>query len=165
MTRDPVDRDELYDAALALPEAERGEFLAGACGDDAELRAQLERLLEIHERAAGYLEKGPSPLELVHKQTRGEGTQAAEDDEAAPIGELGPYVLRRELGRGGQGTVYLAHDTRLDRSVALKVLPLFFSNNSDAVARLEREARVSSKLDHPGLATVYEAGDVGSTLR
>jgi serine/threonine protein kinase len=68
-----------------------------------------------------------------------------------------PYVLGRELGRGGMGTVYEAKDTRLERAVALKVLsPL--AGGAEAVERLWREARILARLEHPGIVPVHDAG-------
>src|SRR4029079_16237119 len=66
--------------------------------------------------------------------------------------------LLGEIGRGGQGIVYLAEDTRLHRKVALKVLKGMGSLSDDAVARFRREAEAASRLDHPGICAVYEAG-------
>ena len=73
---------------------------------------------------------------------------------------LGHYVIEGELGRGGQGCVYLAYDERLRRKVALKVLAPGLSYSETARRRFEREAEIASKLDHPGICTVYEIGEV-----
>ncbi|MCC7061549.1 MAG: SUMF1/EgtB/PvdO family nonheme iron enzyme [Planctomycetes bacterium] len=79
-----------------------------------------------------------------------------------PEGEadhIGPYRLVRELGRGGQGVVYLANDTRLDRQVALKVLARDVNALAGpAMLRLQREADAIARLDHPGIATIFETG-------
>ena len=72
---------------------------------------------------------------------------------------IGPYKIVRELGRGGQATVYLAEDLRLRRQVALKVLDSGFTSNRTAFERFRREAAITSKLDHPGICTVHEAGE------
>jgi serine/threonine protein kinase/formylglycine-generating enzyme required for sulfatase activity len=71
---------------------------------------------------------------------------------------IGHYRVLDEIGRGGQGIVYLAEDTRLHRKVALKVLKGIGSLSEDAVARFRREAEAASRLDHPGICAVYEAG-------
>jgi tetratricopeptide (TPR) repeat protein len=73
--------------------------------------------------------------------------------------KLGPYVLLEELGRGGQGAVFLAHDERLSRKVALKVLLGRDAVTLIARERFHREAIVASRLDHPGICTIYDAGE------
>ncbi|MCC6672927.1 MAG: SUMF1/EgtB/PvdO family nonheme iron enzyme [Planctomycetes bacterium] len=76
---------------------------------------------------------------------------------------FGPYRLVRELGRGAQGVVHLAVDERLGREVALKILPAHRALGSEFVRRFAREAELASRLDHPGIGTVYERGEVGGT--
>jgi serine/threonine protein kinase len=75
-----------------------------------------------------------------------------------PGRRLGHYEIREKLGSGGMGSVYLAFDTRLNRSVALKVLALSPSEGTDGAARLLREAQAASALNHPNIVTVYEVG-------
>ena len=72
--------------------------------------------------------------------------------------DFGPYRLISELGRGSQGTVFLAHDARLGRNVALKVLPAWRMGGRDPARRFAREAELASRLDHPGICTVFERG-------
>src|SRR5436190_12781789 len=69
------------------------------------------------------------------------------------------YRIVRQIGRGGQATVYLAEDTRLHRQVALKVLDLGFAAHATKFERFRREAEITSKLDNPGICTVYETGE------
>jgi WD40 repeat protein/serine/threonine protein kinase len=76
---------------------------------------------------------------------------------------VGPYRLLREIGRGGQATVHLAEDTRLPRRVALKVFATGLMASEQALARFRREAESASRLDHPGICPVYEAGVDGDT--
>ncbi|HET9529649.1 MAG TPA: protein kinase [Blastocatellia bacterium] len=71
---------------------------------------------------------------------------------------LGPYELLSPLGAGGMGEVYRANDTRLNRDVAIKVLPASFANDADRLLRFEQEARATSALNHPNILTVYDIG-------
>lgn len=68
---------------------------------------------------------------------------------------IGPYKIERELGRGGMGEVYLAHDARLDRHVAVKALPPHMAQEPERLARFQREARVLASLNHPNIAAIY----------
>src|ERR1700684_2404537 len=72
--------------------------------------------------------------------------------------KLGPYEIQSPLGAGGMGEVYRARDTRLDRTVAIKVLPHHLSSNSDLRQRFEREARAISSLNHPRICTLHDVG-------
>src|SRR5258708_7628744 len=71
---------------------------------------------------------------------------------------LGPYEILAALGAGGMGEVYRARDTRLDRTVAIKILPAHLSSNPEARQRLEREARAISSLNHPNICTLHDVG-------
>src|SRR6266478_3051157 len=77
--------------------------------------------------------------------------------------KLGPYEIQSSLGAGGMGEVYRARDTRLDRSVAIKILSAAFSADCDRLVRFEQEARSASALNHPSIVTIYELGQDGST--
>src|SRR5690242_11456176 len=76
---------------------------------------------------------------------------------------LGPYEILDQLGAGGMGEVYRARDTRLDRTVAIKVLNVAFGENADLKARFEREARSISQLQHPYICTLYDVGHQDGT--
>jgi len=70
--------------------------------------------------------------------------------------QIGPFRIERELGRGAMGVVYLAHDTKLDRSVAIKSMPAEITSNPKARSRFAREARLLASVNHPNIATIHE---------
>ena len=75
---------------------------------------------------------------------------------------LGPYQVTGFIGAGAMGEVYRAHDSNLDRVVALKLLPVELASDPERLARFEEEARLASSLNHPAVVTIYEAGQIGS---
>src|ERR1035441_113019 len=77
--------------------------------------------------------------------------------------KLGPYEIVSPLGAGGMGEVYLARDTRLDRSVAVKILPSHLSQDPEAKQRFDREARTISSLNHPNICTLHDVGHQDGT--
>jgi serine/threonine-protein kinase len=142
--------EALFHEAIELQGKARAAHLAKVCGDDEQLRAEVERLLAAHERESSFLD---SPISE-------QATALTDDGHIEPlVGRcLGPYQVRSLLGRGGMGEVYLAEDYRLERKVALKVLPAAFTQNPDRVRRFEREAKAASALNHPNILTIYEIG-------
>src|SRR5262250_53271 len=145
---------EVYNRALDLSGDERDGYLTEACGDDDDLRHEVESLLAAHEDAGTFLQ---SPA--VEVAARG----IAADEVSSPtpqfIGrELANYKIISLLGRGGMGEVYLAEDKRLHRKVALKLLPAQFTNDAERVRRFEREANAASATNHPNILTIYEIG-------
>src|SRR5260370_29944176 len=98
-------------AALERPEAERRAWLARSCADP-EIRAEVEALLAVHNRAEGFLSRDPAPVSTVGRL----------------IGaRVGPYDVIELIGTGGMGEVYRAHDPRIGREVAIKVMPAQFA--------------------------------------
>jgi eukaryotic-like serine/threonine-protein kinase len=77
----------------------------------------------------------------------------------SPGSRLGPYEVVAPIGAGGMGEVFRARDTRLDRSVAIKILPAEFAQNAQLKLRFEREAKTISQLSHPNICTLYDVGD------
>src|SRR6202041_1397930 len=81
----------------------------------------------------------------------------------SPGSKVGPYEIVAPLGAGGMGEVYRAKDTRLDRIVAIKVLPSHLSENPEARQRFDREARTISSVNHPNICTLYDVGHQDGT--
>ena len=142
--------DELIDAALEVAPEERASFLDNACGSDRELRAEVESLLAAYHEADDFIE---SPAMEVAARS------LAEDSILSPTGKtIGRYQVVSLLGEGGMGEVYLANDSRMNRRIALKLLPAQFTQSPDRVARFQRESRAASALNHPNIITIYEIG-------
>ncbi|HVS15148.1 MAG TPA: tetratricopeptide repeat protein [Thermoanaerobaculia bacterium] len=141
----------LLEQALDLADEERSAFVRRACAGAPELRSRLERLLRdatAHDpRFDGGLLGGDLIRDLVSDVTPWE---------PEPGSQVGPYQVIERLGSGGMGVVFRAHDPRLDRAVALKILSK--SVHADR-QRFAREARAASALNHPHIATVYELGE------
>jgi serine/threonine protein kinase len=76
---------------------------------------------------------------------------------------LGPYEILAPIGAGGMGEVYRARDTRLNRDVAIKILPELFAADADRVARFQREAQVLASLNHPNIAHIHGLEDTGTS--
>ena len=143
---------EVLVEALERPPDERPAFLASACGQDHELRAEVESLLK-YEAQDDFLEPPVAPT-LQRRPTGTFGTDRAAVDPL--VGStLGPYNVISRLGAGGMGVVYVAEDTRLGRRAALKFLRRDLSLDEDAKARFIREARAVAALDHPNICTLY----------
>src|SRR5262245_55885803 len=81
----------------------------------------------------------------------------------SPGSRLGPYEVTAPIGAGGMGEVYRAHDTKLNRDVALKVLPERFTSDPDRLARFQHEAKVLASLNHPNIAAIYGIEDSNAT--
>ncbi len=78
--------------------------------------------------------------------------------------KLGRYEIRKKIGAGGMGEVFLATDTQLERNIALKVLPAEFCCDVERVQRFKQEARAASALNHPNIITIHEIGKVEDRL-
>ena len=134
--------ERIYHAATEHASAERVAFLTEACKDDPELRREVETLLAQDASTTGTLD-----------------CPAWDEGIVAPGTQLGPYQVEGLLGKGGMGEVYRARDTRLDREVAIKVLPRSFATADAERRRFQREARAASALNHPNICAIYDVGD------
>jgi serine/threonine protein kinase/WD40 repeat protein len=140
---------------LAAPE-ERRAFLDRACGRDAELRANVEALLQNHLND-GFLEQ-PARWSAVATPANAAGSGAHTLDGRLGEGRLGAYRLLQKLGEGGVGTVYLAEQEKpVRRMVALKVLRPGMDSRS-VISRFDSERQALAMMEHPGIARVLDAG-------
>jgi serine/threonine protein kinase/tetratricopeptide (TPR) repeat protein len=144
-----------FEQALKLAPARRQAFLDKTCAGDAELRAEVEKMLAAHARAAAPDEHDTAPRRPSRRPRKSERSNEIVPGRTT----LGPYSIIEKLGSGGMGTVYLAKDARLGRRVALKILPAHFANDEELVRRFEQEARAASSLNHPNIITVHEVGE------
>ena len=144
MTSDRWQRvKEIFQAAVERPPSERGAYVAERTDADLELRAEVEKMLD-YASGTGLLDRP--------------AWQAARfESKLNPGARLGPYEILEEAGSGGMGRVYKARDTRLGRTVAIKVLCAEFSN------RLWAEGRAISALNHPHVCALHDVGDQDGT--
>ncbi len=159
--------EPILDEALALPAHERSVFLQRACNGDVSLRAEIETFLIEKSRASDFLEQPVFALPSDIKQV-GVTTQPNTLAPSPLIGQqLGSYKILALLGKGGMGEVYLARDTRLDREVAIKLLPPLLVRDPEREERFKREAKLQAKLDnHQNIAIIHalEQSDDASFL-
>lgn len=143
--------EKLAVCALEVPPERRDNFVQQECAGDEELRREVEAWLQDHERAGLFLE---TPVLAPDRPTDSEpGPQGTE---STPL-RIAGYNLLEELGRGGMGVVYLAEQNRPRRKVAVKLIALDFVARTSRL-RFEQEAEILGRLQHPGIAQVFEAG-------
>jgi serine/threonine protein kinase len=145
---------DLFEGALDRDPEEAHEWVARAAADDVAVRDEVLSLLNHHSRAGEFLSS--SILETA--------PELLADAPLAPGTVIATYTIVRELGRGGMGRVYLANDTRLGRTVALKALAPNLMRDAGHRERLRREARAAAALTHPGICTVYALEEVDGEL-
>ena len=140
----------LHRAALQYEESRRAAFLHDACAGDEDLRNEVESLLAYEGKAENFMEV--PALDVVVKQLA--ERQAPRLVQRSGT-KLGPYAILAPLGAGGMGEVYRARDSKLNRDVALKILPAMFTDDAERMARFRREARVLASLNHPNIGSIY----------
>ncbi len=152
--------DELLDQALDLPPDRHSAFLAEVCGDDEELRRELESLLAAHQKAGSFIETTPAEgMAAILVE------QSLHSSPETLVGRtLGHYEIVSVIGAGGMGEVYRARDTKLDRQVAIKVLPQHLSSHPEAISRFEREAKAVAALSHPNILAIHDFGHDGGAI-
>jgi eukaryotic-like serine/threonine-protein kinase len=136
---------EIFHCAVARDASDRDAYLAVACQADPSLRAEVDAMIAAHESGGAF----NLPVGATAGVELGPGTQ------------LGAYRIEALIGAGGMGEVYRARDTRLDRIVAIKILPPHLRQSPELQARFEREARMISRLAHPNICTLHDVGREG----
>ncbi len=143
--------EEVLQAALDRPSPERASFLERVCAGDDDLKSEAATLIRAYDEAGDFIEQ-----------------PAIAQDARVIVGErldvnigcvVGSYTIVERLGAGGMGEVYLAQDARLNRKVALKILPAYFVSDEARLHRFQREARAASALNHPNILTIHEVGE------
>jgi hypothetical protein len=132
---------EVLNGALELAPEERPAYLDQVCARDQSLRQDVESLLASSDEARSSFLQSSAMRVTLTKGTR-----------------LGDYEVQSLLGAGGMGEVYRAHDRRLDRDVAIKVLPSFLPSDPERLRRFEHEARAAAALNHPNILAVLQMG-------
>jgi serine/threonine protein kinase len=141
----------IHQSALDRDASERAAFVDESCGGDETLRREVHSLLRYATEAESFLERPAADIAP---------TPPSESHEATLVGRrVSHYQVLSLLGAGGMGQVYLARDSRLDRTVALKILPGELAADPERMQRFAIEAKAASALNHPNAATIYDVGE------
>ena len=144
----------IFNSALEYRPDQRGSFISEACSGDDNLRSEVESLIASHEKSG----------EFIDDPAYQKATWLEDEKAELKAGQtIGSYQVLSFISRGGMGEVYLAQDSRLNRKVALKILPSSFTKDTDRLRRFEQEARSASALNHPNIITIYEIQQLGPT--
>src|SRR5262245_55621727 len=145
--------ERLYLGSIELEADQRQRFLADACADE-QIRWEVESLLAHRTQGLSFIERRGVDIaaEMI----------ARHQSEPLIGRTIGRYHVTSLLGAGGMGIVYRAHDTRLARDVALKVLTEDLSHHRERLTRFEREARLLASLNHPNIAGIYDLNEFDS---
>jgi serine/threonine protein kinase/Tfp pilus assembly protein PilF len=144
--------DQIFQVAIDLDPEQRLAFLNQVCSGDATIRSEVESLLTSDHGSPSFIEDGA--LDVAARLL-------ARDEPELTSGEhIDRYKILSLLGSGGMGEVYLAHDEKLDRKIALKLLLNYLTTNQGSLRRFQQEARAASALNHPNIITIHEIGEV-----
>jgi eukaryotic-like serine/threonine-protein kinase len=143
--------ERIYHSALEKDEHQRAAYLNEVCAGDEALRREVEGLLAYAGRADAFM--AAPALDIAARALAARRAHRLEGR------RLGAYEVLDLIGHGGMGEVYRALDTRLGRTVAIKILPEHLSTNAQARDRFEREARTTSALNHPHICSIYDVGE------
>ena len=142
---------ELFNRVSVMAPGERQAFLDAECGDDSSLKAATDELLSVLDVTMSRFNPDGGGIAL-----RALGSASFQNETLPEL--IGPFRIQRLIGRGGMGSVYLATQQNPDREVALKILRTDSDAASALRSRFAREVRLLGRLEHPGIARLYEAG-------
>jgi serine/threonine protein kinase len=143
--------EELYNRALKIDRSAWPVFLRQACEGDGELQQEVERLLTEDQAEGSFLEE--PAFQVAAQMLCGDSRRSLAGN------SLGPYQELSFVGKGGMGEVYRGRDTRLNRFVAIKVLPEHVGRDPQLKRRFHREAQTLAKLSHPHICPVFDFGE------
>ena len=144
---------EIFESAQGKTPAERLEFLDEVCGDDEDIREEVEALLTADDSNADFLSAPAYEFAAGMLSDEEPGVS-----EFANGHKVGRYTILCPLGAGGMGQIYLAQDEQLGRKVALKMITRAFATDPRRVLRFQQEARAASALNHPNVCVIHETG-------
>ena len=150
----------IFKLAISLDSEARADYVKNQCGVDESLREEVEKLLESHQKASdekfieGVAAEDNAEL-LVPDDEHDEPHPRLSKDQ-----QLGSYMILDTLGVGGMGEVYLAKDSRLGRTVALKVLSEDIASDKRRMQRFRQEAKIASSLNQSNILTIFEFGEI-----
>lgn len=148
----------IFKSAISLDSDARKAYVADQCGNDELLRSEVEKLIDSHRQASEENFIGGRAAEDGAVLLGGENEE--QEPRLKKGQRFGSYEILDKLGAGGMGEVYLAKDSRLERTVALKVLPPDISLDQRRMQRFRQEAKVVSSLNQPNILTIFEFGEV-----
>ena len=144
----------VFDAALEIEPSNRAKFLDETCLEDAELRTDVQKLIDSFEVAGSFIEE-PAANEVA--------SLIIESKDGLKSGQrFAHYEIIRQIGVGGMGEVYLARDEKLSRNVAIKILSEEFGRHESSLQRFKQEAQAASALNHPNILVIHEIGSSDS---
>ena len=149
---------QIFQDVLDSPPHQRAARVRELCGEDRALQAEVDSLLASHKEAGSFAERPEAELLDAFAPGTEFSGGASVGRVMRPGDRVGVYEIQSLVGAGGMGEVYKARDTRLDRTVAIKVLPPHLADDRDRYQRFEREARAVASLDHPHIGALYDVG-------
>ena len=150
----------IFRSAISLDNEERAAYLEGQCGVDETLREEVEKLIDSHQKASDEKFIDGVAAEDNAQLLVGDDEFDEQHPRLSKGQQLGSYEVLDTLGVGGMGEVYLAKDSRLDRTVALKVLSEDIASDKRRMQRFGQEAKLVSSLNQPNILTIFEFGEI-----